>query len=88
MLGWSFSEKPEKRLEFDKCFGMLGVVFDFSETAAGKVILKNREDRLDSFKAVAEAAIAKGSMSQAETASLQGRFVQGEAQLFGRVSAS
>ena len=54
---------------------------------AGKIIVKNRDDRFDSYKVNAERAIAKGSMSPTEDASLQGRLVHGEAQLFGRVSA-
>ena len=75
LLGISFSTKNHKRHPFRNCFALLGVKVtypdDYLATSAIKV--ENTQERQIEIRDSINLVLAKGSLSQAEAASLAGR---------------
>ena len=87
LLGWRFSKKPEKRLPFARSFDVLGVVVDLSASDSGKIVVRNKLDRVDGIAAQVDEIVAEGICKPSTAASLRGRFQFAEGQLYGRAVA-
>ena len=84
----SFSKKPERRLPFPRSFDVLGVVVDLSASDSGKVVIRNKLDRVDGIAAQVDEIVAEGACKLSIAASLRGRFQFAEGQLYGRAVAA
>ena len=87
LLGWRFSKKPEKRLPFERSFDVFGVVVDLSASDSGKVVVRNKLDRVEAIAAQVDDMVAEGVCKPSAAASLRGRFQFAEGQLYGRAVA-
>ena len=63
LLGWRFSKKPERRLPFSRSFDVLGVVVDPSASDRGKVVTRNKLDRVDGIVAQVDEIVPKALAS-------------------------
>ena len=87
LLGWRFSKKPENRLPFSRSFDVLGVAVDFSASDSGKVVIRNKLDRVDGIAAQVDEIVPEGACKLSIAASLRGRFRFAEGRLYGRAVA-
>ena len=87
MLGWRIATEEKKNRPFARAFTVLGVVFDLNSTAEGFVEVRNKPDRVAELVASLRRAREEG-LCPAEAASLRGRFLFAESQLFGRCASA
>ena len=65
----------------------LGVLIDFTQSEHGKIIVSNREGRLDTIWAAIKELHDKGSMGFKEALSIRGKMGDAQGHLFSRVAA-
>ena len=83
LLGWDTKEQ----VPFATKFEPLGVVVDLSGSSDGRVVVTNKEARLEELREFVNRVTGTGSMTVQEVRRFRGRFVFSRAQVFGRVGA-
>ena len=84
ILGWRISTSEEKRLPFSSNFQMLGAIVDFSETAGGKIYVKNKPSRLDDISDLVGSIISKQKIPTSVVETLKGRLLYASGHTFGK----
>jgi hypothetical protein len=87
LLGWRFSCKESKRLDFADTFDALGVVFDLRSACQGWITVRNKPDRVVAIGEAIAQVLAEQECRQAVAASLRGRFQYAEGQVYARAVA-
>ena len=87
MLGWRVSMKDTKRKPFAKKYEALGVMFDFTESAAGCIHVANKPSRVATIEKTVKDILESGRCDQHVASSLRGVLQFSEGQLFGRAGA-
>ncbi len=85
-LGWAINETKDKRLgPFASVFPALGVEFDLGEALGEdpRIVVKNRQDRIDEIVKRIDDHIGRDSMSPSEASELRGRLVFSNSRLSG-----
>ena len=85
LLGWTVSEDAKKSVDFSKQFSPLGVVFDYLATSRGSFDVKNKPSRSEEFHTTVQGHVHSKMITAAEAASLKGRFMYADSNVFGRV---
>lgn len=85
LLGWSVSE--DKGLAFDTFAKALGVIIDLGESSNYMVTIKNTEKRGAEISKSIREILDSGRYKAGQLATLRGRILFAEGQLFGRSSA-
>ena len=73
LLGWQFAEGDDKNKPFLPVFEALGVTFDLTELAWGKSLVYNKPSRVEATCREIETALARGSLTRLQMASLRGK---------------
>ena len=63
LIGWRYSRKESKRQPFCKTFSALGVVFDFSLANEKKIVVRNKDSRVDQVCSEIDKILECGSFS-------------------------
>ena len=87
LLGWDFATKETKRLPFARRADVLGAVVDLSESQTSLIKVSNKPSRVEDLEEAMSLLRQTGWLSQPQAASLKGRLVFAEGQLFSRASA-
>ena len=88
LLGWSFATKEAKRRPFARKADTLGAVLDLSQSEAGIIRVANKPSRVEDLQAVRDASPLGTGFPQAQAASLRGRIVYAESQVFSRAASA
>ena len=86
LVGWRFSTKAKKRLPFSVQFDALGVTFDLSSAAEGRVLVRNKESRVQQLCEEIDRLLQGSMLNQPHAASIMGRLHFAESQLFAKAS--
>ena len=84
LLAWETS--TEKGGDFQVVAKALGVQFSFADSASGLLSVSNTEGRIKEVCGQIQAFLEKGRASSAELATLRGRLLFADSQIFGRRS--
>lgn len=84
LLGWRISMSDDKRLPFSKSFNMLGAVVDFTEIHSGKILIRNKQSRLDDISALVNSILESSSIPSSLVETLKGRMLYAAGHTFGR----
>ncbi len=85
-LGWMFAESDDKTKPFCHIFTTLGVQFDMSSMAQGRIILGNKPERQANIVKEIKEVIKGGKLMCADATCRRGRIRYAESDLFGRIS--
>ena len=88
LLGWSFATKESKRRPFSRKADTLGAVMDLSQSEADTIMVANKPSRIEDLRAVRDSSPIGTWFSQAQAASLRGRVVYAESQVFSRAASA
>ena len=87
LLGWKVAMEEKKRKEFNRKFVSLGVQIDFNFSEEGKIVVENKEGRVDVLWTTIKDIRDKGWLGFKEALSVRGKMGYAEGQLFSRVAA-
>ena len=88
LIGWKISRKESKRMPTSRQFDALGVLFDFSNSTAGIVEVRNKASRVDQLCSDLERVCKTESLSVSQATSIRGKLQFAETHTFGRALAS
>ena len=83
LLGWDLKDLPG----FSELFHPLGATIDLSQAAAGKIVVGNKQERVDNLISDMSAVISTGTVEQKALLRLRGRLLFARSLCFGRFGA-
>lgn len=86
VLGWELSSDADKDKPFGVTFAALGVKFDLSACAAGRLLVCNTDSRREELSARITGILESQHLSVVEAMSLRSRLLFAESQIFGRMA--
>ena len=87
LLGWRYSEDPEKRQPFRRSFEPLGVVVDLTDSGDGIVRIKNKPSRVVTICGAIKEIVTTKVFPHHAAPVLRGKLQHAEGQVFARIMA-
>ena len=84
-VGWRFAGTGKKAPPFSQTFKVLGVEVDLSQVSNGKLVIKNKPDRVEQIKQFLCDVMDRGKITSAEAATLHGQLNFAQGQYYGCV---
>ena len=84
-VGWRFAGTGKKAPPFSHTFKVLGVEVDLSQVADGKLVIRNKTDRVEQIKQFLCDIMDRGKITSAEAATLHGQLNFAQGQYYGCV---
>ena len=84
-VGWRFAGTGKKAPPFSQTFKVLGVEVDLSQVSNGKLVIKNKPDRVEQIKQILCDVMDRGKITSAEAATLPGQLNFAQGQYYGCV---
>ena len=85
-VGFAYDKTGPKADSMSSMVTALGVVFDFTESSAGTLRVKNTDKRVEEVTAMIQETVAGKFLTPSAAATLKGRLGFAEGQLFGRTA--
>lgn len=86
LLGWDFADEGHKCLKFESVFSTLGAVFDLRNMSRGQAFITNKEERIQSIRAIIRDLQHLAKITSGEASSVKGKLQFAEAQCYGRIA--
>ncbi len=84
-VGWRFACTGKKAPPFSHTFKVLGVEIDLSQISDGRLVIRNKPDRVEQIKQFLCDVMDRGRITSAEAATLRGQLDFAQGQYYGCV---